>query len=288
MRDFDYLCPQSLKEALAFLEEHGENCRIIAGGQSLLNILKQGLIAPEVLVDIKSIPELDYVRCDEAGQLRVGAVTTHRALELSPLVRERFGVLADMEQHLASVQIRNWGTIGGNLCIADPTGDPAPPLIAMGGQVTIASTQGERSLAIRDLFVDYYETVVKPQELLTEIVVPPLPERSAVTYAKFRNVEGDSPIVGAAVFLEVDPDGSCLDVRIALGGVAPTPVRAEKAEGILRGKFPGDGLIEKAAEAVADDISPIPDIVASEEYKEKVARVLVKRMLREARERLKG
>ncbi|MBW2121323.1 MAG: xanthine dehydrogenase family protein subunit M [Deltaproteobacteria bacterium] len=288
MRDFDYLCPQSLKEALAFLEEHGENCRIIAGGQSLLNILKQGLIAPEVLVDIKSIPELDYVRCDEAGQLRVGAVTTHRALELSPLVRERFGVLADMEQHLASVQIRNWGTIGGNLCIADPTGDPAPPLIAMGGQVTIASTQGERSLAIRDLFVDYYETVVKPQELLTEIVVPPLPERSAVTYTKFRNVEGDSPIVGAAVFLEVDPDGSCLDVRIALGGVAPTPVRAEKAEGILRGKFPGDGLIEKAAEAVADDISPIPDIVASEEYKEKVARVLVKRMLREARERLKG
>lgn len=127
MRDFDYISPETLPEALALLDEHRENGRVIAGGQSLLNILKQGLIAPEVLVDIRGISELNYIRYDEAGGIRIGAVTTHRAIQFSPLVRERFVVLAEMERHLASVQIRNWGTIGGNLCIADPTGDPAPP-----------------------------------------------------------------------------------------------------------------------------------------------------------------
>ncbi len=282
MRNFDFVSPETLPEALAFLDKWREGCRVIAGGQSLLNILKQGLIAPEVLVDIKGISELNYLRYDEAEGLRIGAATTHRAIELSPLVRGRYGVLAEMESHLAGVQIRNWGTIGGNLCIADPTGDPAPPLMAMNVQVTIASSQGERTIALEDFFVDYYETVLEPHELLTEIRVPPVPDRTAVTYTKFRNVEGDSPIVGAAVSLALDPGGSCREIRIALGGVAPTPVRARKAEEILRGKVLNAGLIQKAAEAVSDDTAAIPDIVASEEYKEKIARVLVRRMIKEA------
>lgn len=282
MRDFDYVSPGTLAEALAFLDKYKEDCRVIAGGQSLLNILKQGLIAPEVLVDIRGISELNYIQYDEAEGLRIGAVTIHRAIEISPVIRERCGILAEIERHLAGVQIRNWGTIGGNLCIADPTGDPAPPLMAMNARVTIASSQGERTTSLEDFFVDYYETVLQPQELLTEIRVPPVPDRTAVRYTKFRNVEGDSPIVGAAVFLALDSDGSCTEIRIALGGVAPTPVRARKAEEILRGKTLKDSLIQKAAEAVSDDISPIPDIVASEEYKEKIARVLVRRTIKEA------
>ena len=282
MRNFDYVSPGTLPQALALLDEYGEDCRVIAGGQSLLNILKQGLIAPKVLVDIRGIPELNYIRYEETEGLRVGAGTTHRAIELSPLVSERCRVLVEMERHLAGVQIRNWGTIGGNLCIADPTGDPAPPLIAMNTQVTIASSQGERTAALEEFFVDYYETVLEPHELLTEIRVPPAPDRTVVAYTKFRNVEGDSPIVGAAVSLTLDSHGSCAEVRIALGGVASTPVRAKKAEEVLKGKSLKGPLISKAAEAVSDDIEPIPDIVASEEYKDKIARVLVRRMIKEA------
>ncbi|NIS69721.1 MAG: xanthine dehydrogenase family protein subunit M [Proteobacteria bacterium] len=282
MRDCDCVSPETLAEALAFLDQYGEDCRVIAGGQSLLNILKQGLIAPAVLVDIKGISELDYIRFDEAEGLRIGALTTHRMIEQSPLVKERYEVLSAMERHLAGAQIRNWGTIGGNLCIADPTGDPAPPLIAMNGQVSIASSQGERTLALEDFFVDYYETVLAPNELLTQIRVPPIPDRTAVTYTKFRNVEGDAPIVGAAVSLAIGSGGSCEEIKIALNGVAPTPVRARKAEEILRGKALNDRLIAKAADAVSEDIDPIPDIVASEQYKDKVARVLVRRMIKEA------
>ncbi len=282
MRDFDCVSPNTVGEALAFLDKYKEDCRVIAGGQSLLNILKQGLIAPDVLVDIKGISELDYVRFDEAEGLRIGAVTTHRTIEESPVIRERYSVLSEMERHLAGVQIRNWGTIGGNLCIADPSGDPAPPLIAMNAEVTIVSSQKKRTVALEDFFVDYYETVLQPDELLTEIGVPLPPSRTAVRYAKFRNVEGDSPIVGAAVSLSLGSDDSCTEVRIALNGAAPTPVRARKAEDILRGKVLNDRLIAKAAEAISDDLDPIPDIVASEAYREKIARVLVRRITREA------
>jgi carbon-monoxide dehydrogenase medium subunit len=281
MRDFDYLSPETLPDALDVLDTYGENARVIAGGQSLLNIMKQGLIAPEVLVDIKGIQELDFIRYDGAEGLKIGALATHRAIELSPLVHERCGVLAEMERHLAGVQVRNWGTIGGNLCIADPSGDVAPPLIVMNGQVTIVSSQGARTVALDDFFVDYYETVVGPMELLTEIRVPHVADHTAVTYAKFRNVEGDAPIVGAAVSLTVDSQGRCEETRIALGGVAPTPVRAKKGEEILRGQRLSDPLIRKAAKAVSDDIAPIPDIVASEDYRERIARVLVKRMIKE-------
>jgi len=282
MRDFDYVSPATLEEALAFLDKHGEASRVVAGGQSLLNILKQGLMAPEVLVDIRRISELDYIRCDDSGNLEIGAVTSHRAIELSPLVRQKWSVLAEMERHLAAVQVRNWGTIGGNLCIADPTGDAAPPLMALNAQVTIASSQGERRVDLEDFFVDYYETVLQPQELLTAIRVPPMTEGTAVAYAKFRNVEGDAPIAGSAVYLSLQAGATCRDVRIALGGMAPTPIRAKKAEEILRGKSLNDRLIRKAAETVSDSIAPIADIVASEEYKDKVARVLVRRTIKEA------
>ena len=282
MRSFDHVSPETLSEALELLERYGENCKVIAGGQSLLNILKQGLIDPDVLVDIRGVEELNYVQYDETEGLRIGAVTTHRAIELSPVVSERYGVLVEMEKHLAGIQIRNWGTIGGNLCIADPTGDPAPPLIAMNAQVTITSSQGVRNLALEDFFVDYYETILEPQELLTEIRVPGVKDCGTVAYTKFRNVEGDSPIVGAAVSLTLDSGGSCAEVRIALGGVASTSVRAKKAEEVLTGKTLNGPLIRKAADAVSDDIAPIPDIVASEEYKEKIARVLVRRTINEA------
>jgi carbon-monoxide dehydrogenase medium subunit len=187
-----------------------------------------------------------------------------------------------MENHLAGVQIRNWGTVGGNLCIADPTGDTAPPLMAMNAQVTIVSSQGERIVALEAFFVDYYETVLAPNEILKEIRVPHQPEGSGVAYEKFRNVEGDAPIVGVAASLTLDAEGRCNDVRVALGGVGPTPMRARKAEKTIEGKPLSDSVLKRASEKVLDDISPIPDIVASEEYKEKIAQLLVRRMVKRA------
>ena len=282
MKEFDLISPKTREEAFAFLDKHGEDCRVIAGGQSLLNILKQGLIAPKLLVDIKGLSDLNFIRYDETESLTIGAVTTHRAIELSPLIQQRFTSLVTMERGLAAVQVRNWGTMGGNLCIADPASDPAPLLMVMNAEVTLASSQGKRTVPLEDFFVDYYETVLQPGELLTEIRVPPLLNRTGVSYSKFRTVEGDPPIVTTAVSVTLDEDGACISARIALGGVAPTPVRAREAESMLGTKTLNDKLIHEAAKAVSESISPIPDVTASEVYKEKIAHVSVRRMIHEA------
>jgi carbon-monoxide dehydrogenase medium subunit len=281
MKDFDLISPKTREEAVTLLDKHGEDCRVIAGGQSLLNILKQGLIAPRLLVNIKDISDLNFIRYDEADGLTIGAVTTHRTIELSPVVLQRFKSLVEMERGLAAVQIRNWGTIGGNLCIADPTGDPAPLLIAMNAEVTIASSRGERTLPVEDLFVDYYETILQPQELLIHIRIPPGSDRTGLACAKFRIVEGDQPIVTTAVSVTLDENGGCVEARIAMGGVASTPVRARQAESMLEKQALDETLIREAAKAASEDMAPIPDVTTSETYKERVAQVLVRRLIHE-------
>ncbi|MBW1972677.1 MAG: xanthine dehydrogenase family protein subunit M [Deltaproteobacteria bacterium] len=277
MRDFEYIAPKTVKETLDVLDEYQEDCKIIAGGQSLLNILKQGLMAPEYIIDIKNLEELNYIKFDEKDGLKIGATTTHRSVEFSDTIKEHYNVLSEMERHLATVQIRNWGTIGGNLCIADPTGDVAPPLLAMDATVIIANKDGEREVTVLDFGVDYYETVVGPNELLTEIRVPVIPSNTGIAYLKYRIVEGDAPIVGAAVAFTLNEKGACKKARIGMGGVAPIPIRAEKAEKMFEGEKITDTLIEEAAKVASEETTPIPDIVASAEYKKRVIGVYVKR-----------
>ena len=286
IKDFNYHVPITVKEALAWLAKHGDEAKVIAGGQSLLVLMKQGLIAPQYLIDIKGIAALDYIKFDEKKGLKVGSLTSHRAIESSPVVRKEFGVLAQMEQGLASIQIRNCGTIGGNLCHADPAGDPAPPLIALRANARIAGPHGERSLPLEEFFRDYYETALQTDEILAAIQVPKPAPRTGTAYTKFALMAGDHPIVGVAVSLTLGSrDGVCDDARIVLGAVAPVPMRAQRAEKVLAGKVINDEVIEEAARIAAEESRPTSDVHGSEEYRKELVRVLVKRVAKEAIER---
>jgi carbon-monoxide dehydrogenase medium subunit len=282
IKDFDYFAPKTLKEALALLDKYGDDCKVICGGQSLLVLMRQGLVAPRYLIDIKGVTELSYIKDGKDG-LKIGATTTHRTIEKSAVIKRKYPVLAEMETRLASIQTRNWGTIGGNICHGDPAGDPAPVLTALNATLAMASTRGERTMPVEDFSLDYFEVALEPGELLTEIHLPPPPPRTGTVYTKFNIIESDLATVSVAASVTMGSgDGVCQDIRIALGAAAPTAIRARKAEAILKGKKITDALLEKAGEAAAKEAEPISDIQASEEYRRELVKVLVPRMTREA------
>ncbi len=287
IKDFEYFAPKTLKEALTLLNKYQDEAKIIGGGQSLLILMRQGLVAPKYLISIKGISELNYIKSDKEG-LKIGALTTHRQIEKSPKMRDGLVVLAEMENRLASIQTRNWGTIGGNLCHGEPAGDPAPVLIALNATLKIANLKGERTMAVENFFLDYFETALEPGELLTEIVIPPVPPRTGTAYTKFNVIESDLATVGVAVSITLGSgDGVCQDIRIALGASAPTPIRAKQAEAALKGKKITDNLLREAGEIASTEAEPISDTYASEEYRRELLKVLVKRMGNEALTRAK-
>ncbi len=288
MKDFEYFAPKTVEEALALLSQYREESKVIAGGQSLLILMRQGLVAPKYLIDIKGIPSLDYISFDREEGLRIGSLCTHRTIEKSSVVQDKFSVLADMELKLASVQTRNWGTIGGNLCHNEPAGDPAPVLIALNGKLKIASLSKERTIAAGEFPTDYFETVLEDDELLTEIQVPNPPPYTGTVYTKFTKREGDMAIVGVAVSITLSSrNGTCNNARIALGAVGPVPMRARRAEDMLVGKEIKDNLLEQAAQAAAEEAKPVSDIHASADYRRELVKVLVKRVAREALDKAK-
>ncbi len=281
--DSKYLAPTTVEEALALLARYKEESRVIAGGQSLLILIQQGLLTPKYLIDIKGISALNYVNFDKNEGLKIGSLTTHRAVETSSVIRNSFSILCEMEEEVASIQIRNRGTIGGNICHADPSGDPCPVLIVLNGRVKIASRGGERTVAVEEFTKDYFETVLQDDEILTEIQVPIPPPRTGSAYTKFRRVLRDATMVSAAVLITLNSkDKTCSDVRIALGGVASIPLRAKKAERVLVGREIEDALLEEATQVASEEASPVSDMNASEEYKRELVKVLVKRVAIEA------
>jgi carbon-monoxide dehydrogenase medium subunit len=282
IKDFEYFAPRTLKEALTLLDRHRDDYKIIAGGQSLLILMRQGLVAPESLIDIYGISELSYVKSDGKKGLRIGSLTTHRAIETSALIKSKFGVLAEMEHRLASRQTRNRGTIGGNICHGDPAGDPAPVLMALGANVKLASAEGERTVTMDDFSLDYFETALQPGEMLTEIQIPAPVARSGAAYTKFNIIESDMATVGVAVWASLDEDERCRDVRIALGAAAPKPMRAREAEAVLKGKKITKALLRKAGQAAAEEAEPVSDISASEDYRRELVKVLVPRVAEKA------
>jgi carbon-monoxide dehydrogenase medium subunit len=287
IKDFKYLAPKTLKEALTLLDKHQDECKVIAGGQSLLVLMKQGLVAPEYLIDIKGLTELNYIKSDAKG-LRIGALTTHRAIEKSAVIKRKCSVLAEMEQRLASIQTRNWGTIGGNICHGEPAGDPVPVLIALNATLSLASVKGKRNMAVEDFSLDYFETALEHNELLTEIQVPAAPPHTGTAYTKFNVIESDLATVGVAVSITLrSGDGVCQDVRIALGASAPTPMRAKQAEAVVKGKKITDNLLKEAGEIASTEAEPIFDIYASAEYRRELVKVLVSRVGKEALARAK-
>jgi carbon-monoxide dehydrogenase medium subunit len=282
IQDFTYLKPGNVKEALAMLTDHVDDCKIVCGGQSLLIPMRQGLLVVEYLVDIKGLNELSYIKYDAKEGLKLGATTTHRAIEQSDVIKKHYPVLAEMEERLASTQTRNWGTIGGNLAHGDAAGDPAPILTTLGAQVKVASAKGERLIPLETFYTDIFETAMEHNEMIIEIQVPPMPAKTGAAYQKFNLLRNDMGVVGVAVAMTADANGACKDAKIVLGNAGVTPIKAKSAEKVLIGKKITDALLAEAGEAAANDADPVSDIHASEEFRRHLVKVLTKRMAKKA------
>ena len=242
--------------------------------------MKQDFVSPAYIIDIKGISDLDYIRYDETDGLRIGALTTHRSLETSDIVPQKFSILAHT---LASVPVRNWGTLGGNLAHADPASDLAPTLLSLGAEVTLTGPGGERVVSLDDFFIDYFETALQADELLTEIHVS-CSDPGGGYYYKFAQRATDLAVVSVAVYLifEADKGDLVKDIRIVMGSVGPTPLRSRRGEDLLKGQAITDSLIEEAARVSAEDARPTTDINGSEEYKRELVHVLVSRTINKA------
>ncbi len=285
IKDFEYFAPKTVEEALSLLSQYKEEAKIIAGGQSLLVVMRQGLLALEYLLDVKGISALDYINYDDGDGLRIGALTTHRAIEKSLIIQRHFKVLSEMERNLATVQTRNWGTIGGNLCHGDPAGDPAPVFIALKAKLKLASLGGERIIDVEEFSKDYLEVALEPDEMLVEIQVPTPPPHTGTAYEKLMVMKGDMGIVGAAVSITLSPgDGVCQDARIALSNAASVPLRAGEAERQLIGKVINDDLLAKAGEVASVEADLTADVHGSAEYRREMVKVFVRRAARRALE----
>jgi carbon-monoxide dehydrogenase medium subunit len=280
---FNYHRASTLKDALNLLEKYRDDYKIICGGQSLLILMRQGLVAPENLIDIKSVKEMSYIDYDPKKGLKIGATTTHREIEKSTFIEKYFPVLAEAEKNLASIQTRNWGTIGGNLAHGDPAGDLAPILIAANATVKIASAERERSLLLEDFSLDIFETALEEGELLTEIQVPVLPKKTALAYEKFNIIKNQLGIVSVAASITLTNDNTeCKDVRIVLGAAAAIPFRAKEAEQILIGKKIEPNLLVRAGKKASEECDPVGDIHATETYRRLLVNVLTKKMAQKA------
>jgi carbon-monoxide dehydrogenase medium subunit len=279
---FNYLAPATLDEALSLLARYKGKARVIAGGTDLVPKLKRREIgAPEHVIDLKAVPGLDNIEYDAAG-LSLGALVTIGAVETSAIIGEKFGVLAQAARSMASPQVRNRGTIAGNICNAVPSADSAPPLLTLGAKLKLISQKGERIVGIEDFFTGPNQTTLSNDEILEEIHIPHPPPNSQGIYLKLTPRRAmDLAIVGVAAVVTAQ-DGVCKDIRIALGAVAPTPVRAKKAEAVLKGQKFDDNLIEKAARTAAGEARPIDDHRASAEYRRDMVEVLVKRAIKQA------
>ena len=282
---FEYFEPKTVKEACSILsDKHKENVRVLAGGTDILVRMKDRIITPKCLVNIKEIPNLDYITYDEKEGLRIGALATLSSIETSLVIQEKFPLLATSAGDIGSPQIRNLGTIGGNLCHASPSADTAPALIALGATVKLVEPKGERVLLLEDFFIDPFKTELNAAGLLTEIQVPTLPPKSGGVYLKYGKKEMvDIAIVGVAAVITLEStNGVCKDIKIVLGAVAPIPLRAKKAEEILKGKKPEEGIIEKAARVASEEARPITDIRGSAEYRKEMVKVFTRRATNQA------
>jgi aerobic carbon-monoxide dehydrogenase medium subunit len=279
---FDYMEPATIRDACGLLEQHGDEAKLIAGGTALLIWMRMKLLNPRVVVSLARIPDFDRIDFDPKNGLTIGAGARHRDIELHPAVRERYPLLHETFRKVAQPRIRNMATIGGNLCQGDPLTDPGASLIALDAEVVLISPKRQRKLSLTDFFVDYYQTDIQPGEILTEIRVPPPQIGLRWSHIKFlpRSQE-DFATVGVALAMRIQ-DEFCQDIRLALNSVAPTILRAKRAEAILQQKEIDDKLISEMAEAAATETDPIDDNRGSAEYKREMVKVLVRRAIREA------
>jgi len=284
---FDYHAPTTLADAVALLARHGEEAKVLSGGQSLLPLMKLRLGQPAHLVDIGRIPGLEYVE-ERGGVLAIGGRTREAALERSELVRARYPLLADTAAVIADPLVRNLATVGGNLAHGDPANDHPATMVALGARVVATGPKGTREIAAEELFQGLFTTALAPDEILTEIRVPSPPPGSGGAYVKLERKVGDFATAAAAVQLTLGAGGQVERVGIALTNAGPTPVKAAEAERFLLGKRLDEATIAEAARLAAKAATPTADRRGTVAYKREMARVLTARALRKAAERAKG
>lgn len=285
---FDYLVAQSLDEASNLLVELGPAARIMAGATDLIIPMKDHAVKPEpeYLIDIKKLPELDYIEYDETEGLKIGALTSLRALEYSALVKEKYPAVACAAKSIASTQIRAKGTMVGNICNASPSCDSGPIVLATDARILYHGQDGDREMKASEFFKGVKKTALEPGDIVTGIVFPPLTKNQKAVYIKHSVRKAmDLAIVGVAAVITVEND-ICTEAKIAVGAVAATPIRVPKAEEALTGKKLTEDVIEEAAQLAMDSCSPISDIRASKEYRSAMVRVFTKRAIRKALEEM--
>jgi carbon-monoxide dehydrogenase medium subunit len=285
---FEYIASDSLNEALSILKINGAGVKIMAGGTDWILQMKQGQMHPSLVMDVKNIPELNRLEWNEDKTLHIGAAVTLNEIVTLPPVMERFGILHQACSLIGSEQIRNRGTIGGNICNAAPSADSVPPLLCLGARAILASSKGTRTIYLDDFFIAPGKTAMDSDELLVEIEIPTPSTPSAGCCMKLTTREEmDIAVAGVASFLTLSPqDKKLKEVRIALGAVAPTPIRAHNAEAFLIGKTVTPRIIEKAVEKAAEEADPLSDLRGSAEYRRELVKVLTRRTLRKSCEEL--
>jgi carbon-monoxide dehydrogenase medium subunit len=276
--------PQTVEEAAGLLSEYGFDATVYAGGTELLLLMKEGLVHYPHLINVKTIPGLGEIAVED-GQLGIGSLATHHQIERSAVVGAHAPLLAEVEKTVANVRVRAAGTIGGNLCFAEPHSDPATLLMAWGGMIELTSVDGRRELPVEDFLLGLFQTARQDEELLTGLRMPLLPDGMVGAYQKFTTHE--RPTACAAALLKLS-GGVVEDARLSIGSVGPVPVRVRAAEDILRGEEPGEAAFEAAADAAFQAADPVDDIYGSAAYKKNLIRVLATRALNEAAQKAAG
>ncbi len=284
---FDYVAPRSLDEGVKFLEKQGDDAKILAGGHSLIPLLRFRLSSPKYLVDINRIPALEYIRESE-GYLHIGPLTRYVDVEGSQLIQSKYPVLSDAAGHIADPLVRNMGTVGGNICHSDPANDLPATMLALGASMVALGPSGERVINAEEFFVDTFQTALKPTELLKDIRVPIPSPHTGSAYMKLERRAGDFPIVGVAAQVRLNPQGSCESVGLGLTAAGPKALKPKGAEASLLGKKLGEKEIREAASLASQDSNPISDLRGPAEYKREMIRVLSIRALQRASDRARG
>jgi CO/xanthine dehydrogenase FAD-binding subunit len=290
MKDFEYFAPRTLEEALRLLDEKRGSARLLAGGTDLIVQMKAGRVSPSSVIDTKKIPELNRLDYTSDSGLFVGAAVPVSTMNAFPVLASKYGLLLDACSLIGSFQLRSRATVGGNICNAAPSADAAPPLLCIEARAVAASMKGSRTIPMTDFFVGPGINALAPDELLVGIEIPPPPGQAAGSYLRhIPRQEMDIAVVGVASLLRISPEnGLCMEARIALGAVAPTPIRAPAAESALVGTDLANDILEKAAYLASESARPITDMRGSEGYRREIVRVLTRRTLAKAMSLITG
>jgi len=281
---FEYLKPSSISEAIALLRQHGEDAKLLAGGQSLVPMMKLRITRPKYLIDIHRILDLNYIR-EETGQIRCGAMMRHVQIEESELVRNKIPMLCEAAGAIGDAQVRNRGTLGGGLAEADPSGDYGAVVLALNAQMKCISPRGERVIPAADFFTFAYTTALESDEILTEIIFPLPDSTSAGVYLKLERVAGDFAIASAAVQMDLDRNGACKAIGVGVTGAGTVPQKAVAVESLLQGKKITPELIDEAGRLIQEGAEPIEDLRGSAPYKKKALSAILRRALGTALQR---